>query len=242
MSIFDMVISDTSPSAPKGIVYGPAEIGKTSFAAQAKSHLIIDCEQGAGNVICKRTPYLATWAEINEWLTAVERDNHQYQVVAIDTLDWMMQRLEEHVVGCTDKTLEKTLNRSHGGYGNGKQVLRNYLYGLVIPKFNRIVDRGVALILLAHARRTKIMDVDGVTSEKTSPDIHEDYLSVFVEWSDFVCLARKGVDDQRILVTTNTERAVAKNRYSMPPAIPFDWNSFIAAIGAGMKTNTNTGE
>lgn len=238
MSIFSNVQTQTAPSAPKGIIYGPPGIGKTTFGATPANSLIIDCENGAGNVMCQRTPYLATWPEISEWLTGIEREQHPYQVVAIDSLDWMIRRLEEQVSGCSANTPDKTLNKSHGGYGNGKQVLKNYLYGMLLPQLNRIVDRGIALILLAHALRTKITDIDGVTTEKTSPDIPDDYLGAFVEWSDFVCLARMGANSQRILITDGTERAVAKNRYGMPPAIPFDWNSFIASVGNGMRRNS----
>ena len=235
--IFNMVQDRTSISPPKGIIYGPPGIGKTTFGAMAPDSLIIDCENGAGTVPCHRTPYLSTWLEISEWLTGLEKEQHPYRVGCIDSLDWLLRRLEEHVSGCGpgEKTLDKTLNKSHGGYGNGKQVLKNYLYAALLPQFNRIIEKGIALILLAHAKRTDITDIDGVTVEKTTPDIPDDYLSVFIEWSDFICLARMGADKQRVLVTADTDRAVAKNRYSLPPVIPFNWNAFIAAISDGMK-------
>lgn len=239
MSIFKNVQQQMTPSAPKGIIYGPPGIGKTTFGACAKGSLIVDCENGAGTIACHRTPYLDKWTDINEWLTGLENEQHDYAVVVIDSLDWMLRRIEEHVSGSNDaKGVDKTLHKSHGGYGNGKQVMKNYLYTLLLPQLNRIVNRGIALILLAHARRTDIMDVDGITIEKTSPDIHEDYLNTFIEWSDFICLARMGTENQRILITQDNDRAVAKNRYGLPPVIPFDWNSFIAAISAGLKNKT----
>lgn len=239
-SIFDNVQNTTVISAPKGIIYGPPGIGKTTFGAQPAKSLILDCENGAGTIKCHRTPYLSTWQEIHEWLTGIEKEKHDYQAVSVDSLDWLLRRMEEHVSGCMvgDKTLDKTLNKSHGGYGNGKQVLKNYLYAMLLPQFNRIVERGIALILLAHAKRSEITDIDGVTIEKTNPDIPDDYLSVFVEWSDFICLARMGADGQRILVTRDTERATAKNRYSLPTVIPFEWNAFMAAISDGLKNQS----
>ena len=234
MTLLQGVIREPSPSAPKGIVYGPSGVGKTTFGASPEDSLIIDCENGAGAIRCSRTPYLSTWTEINQWLSAIEQDDHGYRVVAIDSLDWLIRRIEEHVSGSIGK-IESTLNRSHGGYGNGKQVMKNHVYQLLLPLLDRIVNRGIAVLLLAHAKRTEITDVDGVTTEKTTAEVPDGYLNVFVEWSDFVCLARFDEEGSRMLVTCETPRALAKNRYGMPPVIPFDWPSFTTAISDGLS-------
>jgi len=214
----------------------------TTFGASATNSLIIDCENGAGAIACQRTPYLSTWPEIHKWLQAIETEDHPYQTIAIDSADWMLRRIEEHVSGCADGKTDSTLNRSHGGYGNGKQVLKNYVYQILLPLLDRIVSRGIAVILLAHAKRTEITDIDGITTEKTTPELPDGYLNVMVEWSDFVCLARMGEGDSRYLVTRETPRAMAKNRYNLPEYIPFDWASFTEAISAGLSNTFNTNQ
>jgi len=234
MSLLDGIIARPTPSAPKGIIYSPPGAGKTTFGATATDSIIIDCENGAGAIPCTRTPFLTTWAEISQWLTALEREEHPYRTMAIDSVDWLLRRLEESVSGSAGR-LDQTLNRSHGGYGNGRQVMKNHVYQILLPQLDRIVNRGIAVLLLAHARRTEITDVDGVTTEKTTPELPEDYLNVFVEWSDFVCLARMDGEGRRVLVTRETPRALAKNRYGMPETIPFDWASFIAAVSEGLS-------
>ena len=230
------LISDLAPSAPKGILYGAPGIGKTTFASKAEHHIIIDCENGAGAVACTRTPYLQNWSEIETWLKMVESDKHEIKVVAIDSLDWLLRRIEEHVSGCAKDKLDQTLNKSHGGYGNGKQVLKNHIYRVLLPYLDRIVNRGIAVIMLAHAKRTDITDIDGVTVEKTTADISDDFLSTFVEWSDFVCLARIDIDGKRTITTSETNRALAKNRYGMPASIPFSWEAFTGAIAVGLES------
>jgi hypothetical protein len=234
MSLFTQLLTRPAPSAPKGIVYGPPGVGKTTFGASAPDSILVDCENGAGAVPCTRTPFLTTWSEISQWLTALEREEHPYRTVAIDSLDWLLRRLEEHVSG-SGARIDQTLHRSHGGYGNGELVMRNHVYQVLLPQLDRIVNRGIAVILLAHANRTEITDVDGVTTEKTTAEVPEGYLNVFVEWSDFVCLARMDGEGRRVLVTRETPRALAKNRYGMPETIPFDWPSLIAAISDGLS-------
>jgi hypothetical protein len=236
MSILNSTITKPTPTAPKGCIYGGPGVGKTTFASSAENSLIVDCENGAGTIQCQRTPYLETWPAIEQWLTAIEKEKHGHQVIAIDTIDWLVRRLEEHVAGVSGTQFASTLNKSHGGYGNGKQVLKNYIYRCLLPTFDRIVNRGIAVILLAHAKRTDITDIDGVTVEKTTPDLPDDYLNVFVEWADFVCLARKDVDGKRTMLTTEDNRALAKNRYGMPTVIDFTWPAFTGAISAGLSS------
>ena len=235
MTLLNNIITDPAPSAPKGIIYGPPGVGKTTFGASATNSLIIDCENGAGAIVCQRTPYLATWPEIHQWLIAIETEDHPYQAIAIDSVDWLLRRIEEHVSGCAGGKTDSTLNRSHGGYGNGKQVLKNYVYQIFLPLLDRIVARGIAVLLLAHTKRTEITDIDGITVEKTTPELPEGYLNVMVEWSDFVCLARMDGEGNRTLTTRETPRALAKNRYHLPESLPFDWTSFAGAIGEGLK-------
>jgi hypothetical protein len=243
MSVFDNIIDKPTPGAPKGIVYGPPGIGKTTFGALATDAIVIDCEQGANAVPCQRTPYLSTWTEIHRWLTALETEDHPYQTVAIDTIDWLLRRMEEHVSGSV-QNIEATIHRAHGGYGNGPKVLNNYLYQYLLPLLDRIVARGIAVLLLAHSKVSTITDEDGIDSEKVTPAINEGkrgqqgHLGILTEWSDFVVLARNG-EQGRVLQTQETQQALAKNRYGLPPIVPFEWNAFTATIREGLSKTWN---
>jgi AAA domain len=219
--------------APKGIIYGPPGVGKTTFGASAPGAYLVDCENGAGSVACARSPYLQTWPQMKAFLADLEREQHNHPVIVVDTIDWMVRRIKEFTQG-SEKDATKTLQRSHGGYGNGKLVMENHIYGELLPLFDRIVSRGIAVVLLAHAKRTALTDVDGISIETTAPDILPDLLNVFVEWSDFVCLARNDREN-RSLQTVGNNTVLAKNRYQMPPSLPLTWQSFNSAITAGMR-------
>ena len=49
MSLMNSLITTTTISPPKMIVYGQPGVGKTTFAASAQA-ILIDCENGAGVV------------------------------------------------------------------------------------------------------------------------------------------------------------------------------------------------
>jgi len=68
----------------------------------------------------------------------------------IDSIDWLLRRIEEHVAGVdgTPTGMKQTLNRSHGGYGNGRQVLKNYVYQYLLPVMDRLVNRNLATLPL----------------------------------------------------------------------------------------------
>lgn len=203
----------------------------TTYGASADRPLIVDCENGAAHVQCHRTPYLATWPEIEPWLDGLAAGGHEYQTVVIDSVDWLLRRIEEHVAGVdgTPAGMKQTLNRSHGGYGNGRQVLKNYVYQYLLPVLDRLVNAGVAVLLLAHAARRSITTIDGIELEKSAPEIHPDLANTMIEWSDFVGAIRL-TGQERELVLYETPQLVAKNRPGIAESLPLSWPTFVAAI------------
>ena len=229
------ILNQAHMRAPKGIVYGPPGVGKTTFGANTHKALIIDCENGAALVVCDRTPYLSDWPSIQRWLDGLVAGGHDYGTVVVDSIDWLLRRVEEHVSGVngTPMGMSQTLNRSHGGYGNGKQVLRNYVYQYLLPTLDKIVNAGVAVVLLAHATRREITTIDGVTVEKSAPEIHADLANTMIEWSDFVGAARMGIDG-RELVLHETGQLLAKNRYAITTPLPLSWQSLMDALARSL--------
>jgi hypothetical protein len=132
--------------------------------------------------------------------------------------------------------MKQTLNRSNGGYGNGKQVLKNYVYQYLLPTLDRIVNSGVAVVLLAHATRREITTIDGITIEKSAPEIHADLANTMIEWSDFVGAARVGTEG-RELILFETPQLLAKNRYGVGAPLALSWQ---ALLGAMSPANPNT--
>jgi hypothetical protein len=225
------VLTQADMHAPKGIIYGPPGIGKTTVGASAYKSLIVDCENGAAHVIGDRTPYLPQWEPIQQWLDALAAGGHGYGTVVIDSVDWLLRRAEEHVSGVDGTVfgMKQTLNRAHGGYGNGRQVLKNYVYQYLLPTLDKLVNSGVAVLLLAHAARREITAIDGTTCEKSSPEIHPELANTMIEWSDFVGAAHK-IGESRELILYETNQLLAKNRYGINKPLPLSWPALLDAM------------
>lgn len=240
MNFLDAILNQTHMRAPKGIVYGPPGIGKTTFGASSTNAIIVDCENGSCHITCNRTPYLTTWNSIQLWLDFLATSEHPFETTVIDSIDWLLRRIEEHVAGVNGdaKNMDKTLNRSNGGYGAGKQVLRNYVYQYLLPTLDTIVNRGIAVLLLAHATRQTLTNIDGITIEKSAPEIHPDLMNTMIEWCDFVGAAKIGASG-RELELKETNQLIAKNRYGIENKIPLSWDAFINALNNNNQPQSN---
>jgi len=243
MTLYDSLITNTTPAPPKLIVYGSPGRGKTTLAADAGA-LLIDCENGAGEIPgLRRTPYLPTWPAMRAWLVELAMNPPKdIRVVAVDTLDWMVQRITEHVVIDLDKSakgdLTNTLGSAHGGFFKSRGIVQNVVYRDLLPLLNAINAHGLPVLLLAHAHNTKITTPEGFELRQAAPDLPEWILPTFVEWVDAV-LYLMADQQARKLHTEGTNLVLAKNRYNLPPVMPCEkgaaWRNLMAAIIGGRQ-------
>lgn len=245
MSLLETLITATSPTPPKLIVYGTPGIGKTTLAARANA-LLLDCENGAGAVPgLTRTPFLKTWPDILNWLIEIERNAPDgLGAIAIDTVDWAVQRIVEYVVmdldGKSRGAVTNTLSSSHGGYFKAREIVQNIVNRELLPALNAITDRGIAVLLLAHAANAKITTPEGYDVRLASPDIPQWIAPTFIEWADAVLYASRESDGTRSLTTEGTNNITAKNRYGLPPKTALDWAELSECIRRGHESLSAT--
>jgi len=240
MGLMDSLIASAALSPPKLLIYGQPGVGKTTLAASADS-VLLDCENGAGAVPgLRRTPYLETWPQMRKWLVELASASPEgVTAVAVDTIDWMIQRIIEHVVvdldGKSPGDITNTLGTAHGGYFKAREIVQNIVYRDVLPMLNAIADRGEVVILLGHAANVKMTTPEGYDLRLASPDLPQWIMPAFVEWADAVLYATRNADRSRVLVTEGTNVVLAKNRYSLPPQLPLSWPALMSALTANTE-------
>lgn len=213
------VIKQATPTAPKLMIYGLSGVGKSTLASKLKNPIFIDMEGGLNYMDVARTPTLTSYMSVlkvlNELFNAAEAGKREYDTIVIDSVDWLVRKVVEKAAGIDKEHVEETLNRSNGGYGNGKQVLENHIRTKLLPFLVALNKQGYGICLIAHADRKVLMNSDGSDVEQIAPKIDVNTMNTFVEWCDNVFFLKRDINGERILVLESDEVALAKNRLGL---------------------------
>lgn len=212
------VLKGQTLTAPKLMLYGLSGVGKSSLAAKLKNPIFLDFEGGLNYLGVDRTPqYLDLdefYKDLIELYRKAETGKREYDTVVIDSVDWLVRKVVEKAAGINKHNLTETLNRSNGGYGNGKQVLENQIRTMLLPLLVSLNKQGYGVCLVAHAERKDLMDADGVDTERIAPKIDVNTMNTFVEWCDNVFYL-KNINGERYLVLEGDSNVLAKNRLEL---------------------------
>lgn len=212
------VLKGQTLTAPKLMLYGLSGVGKSSLAAKLKNPLFLDFEGGLNYLGVDRTPqYLDLdefYKDLIELYRKAEAGKRVYDTIVIDSVDWLVRKVVEKAAGIDKHNLTETLNRSNGGYGNGKQVLENQIRTMLLPLLVSLNKQGYGICLVAHAERKDLMDADGVDTERIAPKIDVNTMNTFVEWCDNVFYL-KNINGERFLVLEGDSNVLAKNRLEL---------------------------
>ena len=213
------VIKQATPTAPKLMIYGLSGVGKSTLASKLKNPIFIDMEGGLNYMDIARTPTLTSYASVlkvlGELFNVAEAGKREYDTIVIDSVDWLVRKVVEKAAGIDKNKLDETLNRSNGGYGNGKQVLENHIRTYLLPLLVTLNKQGYGICLIAHADRKVLMNSDGSDVEQIAPKIDVNTMNTFVEWCDNVFFLKRDINGERVLVLESDEVALAKNRLGL---------------------------
>ena len=210
------VIHGLTPTAPKLMLYSLPGVGKSTLASKLKKPIFLDFEGGLNYIDCSRTEQITDLDTFYTYLVELYRaGEREYDTIVIDSVDWLVRKVVEKAAGINKDNLTETLNRSNGGYGNGKQVLENHIRTKLLPTLVALNKKGYGICLIAHAERKDMMDADGVDTERITPKIDINTMNVFVEWCDQVFYLKKDANGDRVLVLDSDMNALAKNRLGM---------------------------
>ena len=223
----------------KVVIYGVEGIGKTSLAAQFPRPLFIDTEGGSGHLDVRRLPEPTSWTMLLDEVTWVRDFPYECGgTLVLDTADWAEKLCIAHVCGAHDLRGIEDMP-----YGKAYVYVKEE-FGKLLNLLGECVDRGLNVVVTAHAVVTKFEQPDEmgaydrwglklIDSKKTSLS------SMLREWADAVLFANyktivvavdkdgkkhKGTGGKnRVLYATHAASWDAKNRWGLPDEVPMDY-------------------
>lgn len=244
---------------PRLVVYGTEGVGKSTFASQAPSPVFVPTEDGLSEIDCDRFPLATSFDEVLAALTELHSEKHDYQTVALDSLDWLERLIFDAL--CRQYSVS-SIEKVDGGYARGYTHALGY-WRQILDALNRLrVDRGMVVICIAHAKVEKFEDPESSAYDRYSPRLNKHASALVCEWSDGVFFATRkfrtqsedkgfnrkrtiaaalGKDGgERILRCVGGPSCIAKNRFSIAEELPLSWPAFMQAMSNHQPQGANT--
>lgn len=238
--------------APRLVIYGPAGVGKTSFAADAPNPVFLRVEDGMGHIEAEGWD-IRKYQDALEAITALYNDPHDFGSVVLDTIDAFEPLIWAEVCAKVPHEKGKTvLGIEDYGFGKGFLYAANFLRQILDGLTALRDHRGMVTIICAHSKVQTVKSPDSDDYEKFALRINDKSESLVRGWCDALLFANyettvvsAGRNDdrhraigsgKRLLYTQERPAFHAKNRYSLPAVLPFEkgqaWNTFVAAQAA----------
>ena len=149
MSLLESITTGRENRPPRLMVYGQEGVGKSTFGANAPTPIFIQTEDGLGEIDCAKFPLAKSLAEVTSALQALRVEDHAYQTVVIDSLDWLERLIFDEV--CREFGV-RSIEKADGGFGKGyTHALTHWRKVLSLLDELRL-KRNMAVILLAHSK------------------------------------------------------------------------------------------
>ena len=225
------------------LLYGVHGVGKSTFGAMAEKPIFIQTEEGLNDIETDRFPLATKYGDVLNALSALYSEEHGYQTVVIDSLDWLERLIWAEV--CAKRGVESIEDIGYAkGYVFALTQWREIFDGLDALRN----DRGMQVILIAHAQIEKFANPETDTYDRYAPRLQKQASALVQEWADEVLFAAykvhtkttsEGFDrkrthgigtGERIIRTTERPAHVAKNRLNLPDEFPLDYRIYAAFV------------
>ena len=184
---------------------------------------------------CNSFPLCRTFDEMMSYLKALKDEKHDYQTLVIDSLDWAEKLVFAHVC---KQFGAKNIEKADGGYARGYEHALTYWDQMIDAIRPLREEKGMIIILLAHAKIEKHNDPESAEFDRFSPKLHKKANALWCEWCDAILLATrefgaaKGEKSggKRILRCIPSATCNAKNRYNLPEIMPLEWEPLMKQL------------
>lgn len=222
----------------KTVIYGPEGIGKSTIAARFPDPVFIDTEGSTSHMDVSRLPSPSSWQMLMEEVKYVTSDPSCCRTLIIDTADWAEKLCIEHV--CASRKMGSI---EDAGYGKGYTYLKEE-FGKFLNLLNDVLDRGVNVVITAHAMMRKFEQPDELGAyDRWELKLSKQCAPLVKEWADMVLFCNYktmvvNVDNQgaakgknkaqggrRVMYTSHHPCWDAKNRFSLPEELPMEYEA-----------------
>jgi hypothetical protein len=233
---------------PRLLLHGAPKIGKSAFVSTIPDAIVLGYEPGAysWDVASFRDDegepiVFSAWAETVDAINALLTEEHEFRVVAVDTLDWLEAAVEAEA--CRRIGIKSLADQAYGnGYAAMSDVWREFTALL-----NRLIGRGMGVCLLAHTEVKRYSPPNGEAYDVQALKMSKKGGEIMREWAGIIGYARQPVavsesrdkrkvsrfrGDREILLDAENPGVLAGNQHGMTGTCELDWSSFIAAYAA----------
>lgn len=222
------------PGAKKVVIFGVEGIGKSTFAAQFPGAVFIDTEGSTRHMDVARFDPPTSWPMLISQVQYVIDHPSVCQTLVIDTADWAEQLMVTYICG-----KNKWDGLESPGYGKGYQYAAEEWGSQLLNRLSEVVDRGVNVVLTAHAWLRKVdLPEENVSYDHWEMKTSKKVAPMIREWADLVLFLHyditvyktnekdkkgKAAGGVRVMETTHTPYWDAKNRFGLPDKLPLDF-------------------
>lgn len=234
------IITGKQAGALKTVIYGPEGIGKSTLAARFPRPLFIDTEGSTRHMDVARMEKPSSWTMLLEQVRYIRNTPGVCETLAIDTADWAEQLCIRSI--CASKEIGGIEDM---GYGRGYVYLAEE-FGKLLNLLEEVVDRGVHVVLTAHAMMRKFEQPDEMGAyDRWELKLQKKTAPLVKEWSDLLLFANyktiavatdekgkkfKAQGGRRVLYTAHHPCWDAKNRLDLPEELPLDFTALAPYI------------
>lgn len=239
------IIRKQEPLPPRVVIYGAPGCGKTTFGASLPNPILLDADRGADLIQVDRLPGPGSWAETVSLVQEFAKDPGDYKSLVLDTIDQLedlaeLAVCEEGVVNRGKTERRKSISEYDFGQGYDAVAAK---FRVFLAELDQVRAKGILICLLGHSIVRTAQDPTLGDYEEFASQTNKKVWAEIVRWADFVGYATfdaaRVKDEKRAIVTTDrvlyTQRAsgvLAKNRFSLPPKLPFAWRPLADGIAA----------
>lgn len=243
MTLLNQVQRGRSQTPRRVLLYGVHGVGKSTFGAMAEKPIFIQTEEGINDIDVDRFPLATKYSDVVDALSALYSEEHEYETVVIDSLDWLERMIFADV--CAKRGVESIEDIGYAkGYVFALAQWREILAGLDALRN----ERGMQVIVIAHAAIEKFANPETDSYDRYAPRLQKQASALVQEWADEVLFAaykvhtktsNEGFDrkrtqgigtGERIVRTTERPAHVAKNRLNLPDEFPLDYRIYAAFV------------